>query len=94
MVKQDLTRPSRCGASRAGGQLTADKGKRTGRAGWCAGAHVRSPGQRRSVGVGERWPKLGCDCCMAVRTTAPGEKCLLRNQRREGIRVVLYERQP
>lgn len=29
-----------------------------------------------------------------VRATAPGEKCLLTNQKREGIRAVLSERQP
>lgn len=42
----------------------------------------------------ERWPKLGRDCCMDVHAVVPQEECLLMNQRREGIRDVLYERQP
>lgn len=42
----------------------------------------------------ERWPKQGCDCCMDVPTVVPQEEYLLTNQRREGIRDVLYERQP
>lgn len=42
----------------------------------------------------ERWPKLGRDCCMDVQAVVPQEECLLTNQRREGIRDVLYERQP
>lgn len=36
----------------------------------------------------ERWPKL--DVCSMV----PQEECLLTHQRHEGIRDVLYERQP
>lgn len=78
MVKQGLTQPSRCGASRAGGQLTAAKGfwgvlhfpegKRPGCAGCqCVWARACSPGQHCSVGAAERWPKLGCGRCTAVR---------------------------
>lgn len=40
----------------------------------------------------ERWPKLGCDCGMDVLSGVPQEECLLTNERREGIRDVLYER--
>lgn len=42
----------------------------------------------------ERWPKQGRDCCMDVPAVVPQEEYLLTNQRREGIRDVLYERQP
>lgn len=89
----------------AGEQLTADlglcwllrfpEGKRTGHGQCrCAGARVCSPGQHHDVGAGEGRPKLGHDCGTAVCAVAPRAKRLLTNQRREGIRAVLYERQP
>lgn len=28
----------------------------------------------------ERWPKLGCDCCMDVPSMVPQKECLLMNQ--------------
>lgn len=40
----------------------------------------------------EGWPKLGRGCGMDVLSGLPQEERLLTNERREGIRDVLYER--
>lgn len=62
--------------------------------GWDVQACALSLDQYGSVSVREQWPKLDCDCWMAVHAMASGEEYLLRNQRCEGIRTVLCERQP
>lgn len=66
---------------------------------WVSSTYLKGRGQDvQVVGVHGRMPasrpKLGCNCCMAVRALASGGKCLLMNQRREGRRALLYERQP